>query len=319
MKQASLFFLLTCLALHAPAQTFGPVGSKWTYCYAVNALGGLGGRDSLVVESVADTQFGGLPCREMHITYCWSHGNSGCGLVSTFHICQDDKKAYYQEEDSLYLLHDFGALPGDTLRIRYPLLLDTFNQEVMGPFFNPPARPYFDLVILDTATLHLNGQNLRTQTFATISLDDDYFGPAWHGQFVEGIGSTGGWLLPRAIGGLQEEHIPSSIISFVAPDNAYRYDYPNSCFLSAVRHPLSEAAPLVFPTLFQDQLFVVFPADLSHPTFRLYDHLGQLVKEEKITLGTNTIDVENVWSGIYFWQVIVEGKTLMGGKCVKHF
>ena len=52
MKNKVLVFAFTCFIFQTFAQTFAPVGSKWVYCYAVNAEGGAEGYDTLVVESV---------------------------------------------------------------------------------------------------------------------------------------------------------------------------------------------------------------------------------------------------------------------------
>lgn len=218
MKHKVVALVFACFTFQAYTQTFAPVGSKWVYCYAVNAVGGAEGYDTLVVESVAETHFDTLPCRELRVTYCYSWGDFGCGLVSKVNVCQDGKKVYYQEGDSLYLLYNFGLMPGDTLRIRYPMALDTFNQlAVDSAFYTNPSNPYFDIAILDTATLDLNGQKVWAQTFTEVS-NEDSFQPSWYsGQFLEGIGSTAGWLFPRAINALQEENIPMNLISYTGP------------------------------------------------------------------------------------------------------
>ena len=217
MKKKVLVFVFCCFIVQTYAQIFAPVGSKWVYCYAVNAVGGAEGYDTLVVESVAETHFENLTCRELKVTYCYSWGDYGCGLVSKFNVCQDGKVVYYQEGDSLHLLHDFGAMPDDTLRIRYPIALDTFNREAVdSAFYASPSSPYFDIVVVDTSTLELNGQMVWAQTFAEVG-DDDFFHSSWHGgQFLEGIGSTAGWLFPRAINLLQEEHIPMNLVSYTS-------------------------------------------------------------------------------------------------------
>jgi len=109
-------------------------------------------------------------------------------------------------------------MPGDTLRIRYPMVPDTFNQlAVDSAVYANPSSPYFDVAILDTATLDLNSQKVWAQNFAAVR-NDDSFQPSWYsGQFLEGIGSTAGWLFPGAINALQEEHIPMHLISYTSP------------------------------------------------------------------------------------------------------
>lgn len=309
MKNKVLVFAFTCLIFQTYAQTFAPVGSKWVYCYAVNALGGAEGYDTLVVESVAETHFDTLPCRELRVTYCYSWGDFGCGLVSKITVCQDDKKVYYQEGDSLYLLYNFGSMPGDTLRIRYPLALDTFNQlAIDSAFYANPSSPYFDIVILDTATLDLNDQMVWTQTFAEVS-NDESFQPSWYsGQFLEGIGSTAGWLFPRAINALQEEHIPMNLISYASPAlNGNFLNLNPFCQTTS----LEEDAPVlyvkVWPNPANQSINIDIPGEPGMFEILIFDVYGKLLIRAETGAPTTQIDISSFSPGFYVVSMAKNG------------
>lgn len=320
MKSKVFSLIFACFALYAQSQTFAPVGSKWVYCYAVNALGGAEGYDTLVVESIAETHFDTLPCRELQVTYCYLWGDFGCGLVSKVTVCQDNKKVYYQEGDSLHLLYNFDAMPGDTLRIRYPQALDTFNQlAIDSAFFANPSRPYFDIVILDTATLDLNGQKVWAQTFEEIQNDDDFHSSWYNGQFWEGIGSTAGWLFPRAINGLQEEHIPLNLISYTSLALSGNFlNFNPFCPTTSIKEKFSNFFVKVWPNPANDVLNIELPEGNAPVLIQIIDQTGRIVLNAKTTDASPffKINVATLRPGNYLFKAIIPDKGIAIGRFV---
>jgi len=319
MKNKVLVFLFLCFTSHVYAQTFAPVGSKWVYCYAVNASGGALGYDTLVVESVAETHFDTLPCRELRVTYCYSWGAFGCGLVSKINICQDDKKIYYQEGDSLFLLYNFGLMPGDTLRIRYPIALDTFNQlAVDSAFHADPSRPYFDIVILDTATLDLNGQKVWAQTFSEVGNDGPFL-PSWYsGQFLEDIGSTAGWLFPRAINALQEEHIPMNLISYTSPALSGEFLNLNAfCQTTSLEESSPVFSTKVWPNPTKAVLNIKLPINGEAFQVQICDVSGKTVLTATGRSSDSTqVNITGLKQGVYLFKVIVPNRGIATGRFI---
>jgi hypothetical protein len=311
MKNRILVFGFTCFMFQTYAQTFAPTGSKWVYCYAVNALGGTEGYDTLVVESVAETHFDTLPCQELRVTYCYSQGAFGSGLVSEFTVCQDNKKIYHREGDSLFLLYNFGLMPGDTFRIRYPMVLDTFNQLAVDSSFYPdPSRPYFDVVILDTTTLDLNGQMVWSQTFAEVS-NIGSFQPSWYsGRFLEGIGSAAGWLLPRAINAIQEEHIPMGLISYTSPMLNGIFLNPGSfCQTTSLKENIPLFSTRAWPNPSSGAFVVQWDARINTAKVVLSDLAGRSVREWDANGGTLTVqDLHMLPHGMYLLTVQPQGQ-----------
>jgi len=73
----------------------------------------------------------------------------------------------------------------------------------------------------------------------------------------------------------------------------------------------------VTPNPFSDQLSVALSATVRKPTFRLYDQMGRLLREERLAFGITEIDTEALPSGIYFWVVVSNGERAKTGKIVK--
>ncbi|MBX2893188.1 MAG: T9SS type A sorting domain-containing protein [Saprospiraceae bacterium] len=317
MKNKLITFVFVCFTFQTHAQTFAPVGSKWVYCYAVNAVGGAEGYDTLVVESIAETHFDTLPCSELQVTYCYSSGDFGCGLVSKTTVCQDDKKIYYREGDSLYLLHDFGLMPGDTLRIRYPMALDTFNRlAIDSAFYASPSLPYFDIVVVDTTTLDLNGNAVWAQTFVEVG-DDDAFQPSWYsGQFLEGIGSTAGWLFPRAINALQEEHIPVSIISYISPTlNGNFLNLNAFCQTTSTKGIKPVSSVKVWPNPAKTVLNLEVPTTGEGVQVQIFDVSGKmLVTATNYALDTIQVNIASLTPGIYLFKAIMPAYGIAAGR-----
>ncbi len=73
----------------------------------------------------------------------------------------------------------------------------------------------------------------------------------------------------------------------------------------------------VTPNPFRDHLSIALSANLRSPVFHLYDQIGRLVREERLTFGVTEIDTEVLPSGIYFWVVVSNGERAKAGKIVK--
>jgi len=73
----------------------------------------------------------------------------------------------------------------------------------------------------------------------------------------------------------------------------------------------------VSPNPFLDNIIVDMNKNLHSPMFRLYDQIGCLVREYPLTFGTNDLDVNNVPSGIYFWEISGSQGRLKTGKVIK--
>ena len=73
----------------------------------------------------------------------------------------------------------------------------------------------------------------------------------------------------------------------------------------------------VTPNPFSDNIFVDLNTDLHSPIFRLYDQIGSLVLENRLTFGVKDLDTRSVQPGIYFWEVSGNQGRLKAGKIIK--
>jgi len=86
---------------------------------------------------------------------------------------------------------------------------------------------------------------------------------------------------------------------------------------SATNEVKNTGQVMVTPNPFIDNLTVDMNAILHGAMFRLYDQIGCLAREYPLTLGTNDLDVSNVPSGIYFWEISGSQGRLKTGKVIK--
>jgi PKD domain len=73
----------------------------------------------------------------------------------------------------------------------------------------------------------------------------------------------------------------------------------------------------VTPNPFSDNIFVDLNTDLHSPIFRLYDQIGSLVLENRLTFCVKDLDTRSVQPGIYFWEVSGNQGRLKAGKIIK--
>lgn len=79
---------------------------------------------------------------------------------------------------------------------------------------------------------------------------------------------------------------------------------------------LSENKFIVYPNPVMDNLNIVFPEDFKSGEIRVYNSLGQRILLKKIMTDSPNLSLENLGSGIYFYE-IVSGDVLQKGKLIK--
>jgi len=68
---------------------------------------------------------------------------------------------------------------------------------------------------------------------------------------------------------------------------------------------------LVFPNPVESELLVMYPVDIKYAEILIYNSLGQFVVRKDLLQG-NKISVNNLSSGIYFYQIYTSKKTITG-------
>jgi len=86
--------------------------------------------------------------------------------------------------------------------------------------------------------------------------------------------------------------------------------------VSATVNPLWQSQVKVFPSPFHERLFV----ECSQPdgrVFRLFDQMGRLMINIKLSFGTMEIDAGTLPSGVYLWDIIGSAGREKSGKIIK--
>ena len=194
------------------------------------------------------------------------------------------------EQDSIYLLYDFSIKVGDTIK-----------------FSNYQAYPY--LVLKSTDSVWVHNQYRKRYKF-----DEE--------TWIEGIGSTRD-LLSTMIG-IPTCYCVNEIVCFKYRNTTYYlnpkfYDcYP---YLGDGVKELSQLQNMfIFPNPFSSQAVLQCDRMLTNATLKIYNSFGQLVRQEENISGQSiTIKRNNLQSGLYFFQLDQNQKTLMTEKFITGF
>ncbi len=111
------------------------------------------------------------------------------------------------------------------------------------------------------------------------------------------------------------QFVKESSDRFLAPTNQYGYGIPD--FQLALTNALNAESFenemfLVYPNPVNNSIFVKVPDESVNSVFYLYNNLGQKVQESMITNTNQAINVENLASGMYFYEFSAQNKTLQG-------
>jgi subtilisin family serine protease len=111
------------------------------------------------------------------------------------------------------------------------------------------------------------------------------------------------------------QFVKESSDRFSLPTNQYGYGIPD--FQLALTNALSSESFeknvfLVYPNPVSTTVSVKIPNESVNSVFYLYNNLGQKVQESTISNTNQTINVENLASGMYFYELSTKNKTLQG-------
>jgi len=170
MKQYITLLLLWLSFFSLSAQSWAPLGAKWTYnlTYAFNPT-----IDHNSYTVVKDTVINGTLCSRLdRLTYSCN------SRPTTEYMYGDSSKVFYYNPSTndFKLLYDFNVPPGGSYAI--PIL---YGNQL------PPYDSMF-IQVDSTFVLNINGQNRNVQA---ISILYSFSGPnVFHDEVIQGIGST---------------------------------------------------------------------------------------------------------------------------------
>ena len=299
--------LLLCFALAAqllPAQSPFAIGARWNY----RVLGFASPPRVNTYEAVRDTVVRGLSClvvdRGGETVSC----NTPRGTEAI--LCTDSSRYYRYETqtDSLHLLQDFSAFPGDTLLL--PIYVEDAPD---GPVYTTDT-----MLILSSDSAAFNQSPIRRQTVElrprSIDPPDIEVVEPRADVVIEGIGSTSSLFGLRlsAIGGLCDGDYVDTLNCFVLPGvDSLLAEFMTCGRVSSIfPSPTPLARALAHPNPARDVVTLTgWPAEVDPVSARIYDAAGRLVGEVDLApaAGQASLDLSTAPRGLLRIDLVLRG------------
>lgn len=298
MKKATILLLLSYHFALAQNE-FAPIGAKWSYTIVAGILG----YDKAVttLEVVDTPTIDGRKMKKLK-----SVGEKGCSEYSEF-IYEAQGKVFQYFNKKLYLLYDFNAKVGDTLKIVHP---SPVSQNRLDSFL----MRLDDIKVINTVF------GLRKmQHFSRINRIG-YQGEFLNWEIIEGIGSLG-YLFPQKAlcdlspNGLRCFSQGNNVEKFVSYDCNEYIKWVNNDEISETIKLLTYPNPVTQGTVNFD--FFDMP-DFKHGKWQLFNLTGQQVGEFDLVQGHReyNFEVSHLSNGLYFYNVLLDGKVAQSAKLI---
>ncbi len=290
MRKALIIFCILFLARQVYSQTVVDTVKLWNVAYC--SAGGLG----FVCETVSykfqsDTTINSyqykilLKTSDTTLSNWWAEGA----------MREVGSKIYYYNysDQTEYLVYDFGANLGDTIKAI------TF----CGNY----------LIVDSVDTLMINGQARRRLIFNFPSC-------LYTEEWIEGIGSNHGIVNMFSVFGFLPFDSGEELLCYWE-DGFVKWINPayNQCYYvtTEIYEQISNSSISVFPNPLIDVAKVELNSISKNWSWELYSSIGQLV-QEKCNITTNSLEIDkgHLPAGIYFYQVRTADSKKYFGKLV---
>jgi hypothetical protein len=209
------------------------------------------------------------------------------GYVGAFRNDIPNKKVYYINSGSNTeeVLYDFNITVGDTIKscgINQPYTMKIFAEDSVRV-----------------------GENYRKMWHASSISGGSV-------DIIEGIGGTMGPVQYCPV-------IDPPINNLICFSQNGNINYPNvsPCnIISAINSNHIELSVTLSPNPFHFSTLLTLSKEFKNAEFKIYNTFGELVKQQKITSQTTTINRDGLSDGIYLFQVIYSKGILTTGKFV---
>ena len=288
-----LAFLFISISIFGFSQSFGEIGTTWTYSMHDGWASYISEPSQIIV--VKDTIVKGENCIKIRAT---SLGL--CDFMPTVPVVLEKDSAIYfytSERDSFIMFIDFKLKAGDTYAINW------INKHDQGK----------QVVRVDSVSfVTINGFRLKKQH---ISLNNNL-----RSSNVERIGNFIDFFFWRINEGWCEDYGKSGLRCVDSPTiGHYSTGIVPSCDYTNVG--IEEETELMRITVYPNPVSVVLNIELQEQNlpldFKLYSLSGKAVLEQTLTQFKSELDLENLPSGMYFYELVEEGKRISQGKIVK--
>ncbi len=140
-------------------------------------------------------------------------------------------------------------------------------------------------------------------------------GTSFSGPIMAGMVTSFWSAVPNLSAAAVVQFVKESADRFTVPTSQYGYGIPD--FQLALANALSSETYdnevfMIYPNPISNIISVKVPKESLNSVLLLYNNLGQRVNEYKITNITQTIDVEILASGMYFYEFSTKSKMFQG-------
>lgn len=314
MNRFVLLLLGMAVWYNSNAQSFGEMGSKWTYSLLHRYQ-----TTPNVISTEKDTLFQGKNCHilKLGIKGCEYWGfdttrNSGSrrrGLI----VYESDSVVYFWEWNlkKFEILYDFGAQRDSFWITHY---FDTYDN-----------RNRQDWVVYNqvdsTGSIMINGSHLKT-LYVTSYFDSISPKSASNkSKIIDRIGDVDFLTMNMRFGyGMCDFDATFGLRCFESPSLGHyatgivpTCDYTNV----GIEEEKEKVELTVYPNPVTDILHLELEETNPSLGFKLFDVNGQVVLAESITESSSQIDLSGQPRGMYFYAIVEEGHRIMQGKIVK--
>lgn len=177
----------------------------------------------------------------------------------------------------------------------------------IGPSFDGRVKP----------DVMAQGKNaVVSDTMGNIGTSD---GTSFSGPITAGLVACLWQVLPDKTNAEIIQLIRQSASLYGAPNAQFGYGIPdfNLILQNALGiNPSAQKKFIVYPNPFENVLNLGLPEDFDTGEISVYNNLGQRVLLEKIAVDSPSLSLENIGSGVYFYEII-SGAVLQKGKLIK--
>lgn len=297
------FTLLIIMSNHVLAQDFAPVGSVWHYTNIENFFSQ--DKGYVKIESVGDTVIQGKTCKLLTNTRYGTTGSITQGNDEYLYV-SGDTIFRLSDNDTFYVLYNFGAKVGDTWVTRSS---DPFSFEET------------EIRVDSTATTTINGEVLRVLFVSSLNGVMGFGGsrgPAGgKAKIIERLG--GSWYMFPQNYGSSDWEIRIGLRCYSDPNfGFYNSGITSDCELIIVNVEEIENkyGISIYPNPSSERINIKFGHNPERKEISLYSLQGNLIFTEKLDQNQDEMDFLIPQQGIYLLKIKLNGSETITEKIV---
>jgi len=269
------------------AQNWAPDGAEWHYEYVNFWFVGY-----VHITVLGDTMIHDTNCRvldRVSVIHNLEFGTTNTYYHGHCYMYSDEDRVYLYENNKFYPIYDFSALPGDTIIIPQ-------NGNLSGVGCDPEGM----IRVVDTATVEINGQQLRS--ISVEPLDESHW--AIYGEIHETIGPVSFYMLPEPHWCVIDLYEGGRLRCYSDPDfGIFSTGISPECDYLVSVPELEESRINIFPNPCSDILHIQAIGMVPGSELKIYSSTGQCVKVQELYSLKNQIDISELIPGFYYIQM----------------